>query len=97
MKPNTVIWEVRGACTCAQSGNCGAGRAHRNRWKEKARASVRRFDRNGKRRIPFLSAMSMLSAKDNQSHSYLEIVDALRQHGAASKSRHRSALAAHRV
>lgn len=41
---------------------------------------VRRFDREGKNtRIPFLSAMSMLSAKDNETHSYLEIADALRQ------------------
>ena len=37
------------------------------------------------RRIPFLSAMSMLGAKDNETRSYLEIVDALRQHGAAPK------------
>jgi serine/threonine-protein kinase HipA len=47
---------------------------------------LRRFDRDGKRRIPFLSAMSMLGAKDNETHSYLEIVDALRQHGAAPKA-----------
>jgi len=45
-----------------------------------------RFDREGKRRIPFLSAMSMLGAKDNETRSYLEIVDALRQHGAAPKA-----------
>jgi len=44
---------------------------------------LRRFDRDGARRIPFLSAMSMLGARDNQAHSYLELVDALRQHGAA--------------
>lgn len=43
---------------------------------------VSRFDRSGKERIPFLSAMSMLGAKDNETRSYLEIVDALRQHGA---------------
>jgi len=39
----------------------------------------RRFDRNGKVRIPFLSVMSALSAKDNEMHSYLEIADAIRQ------------------
>jgi serine/threonine-protein kinase HipA len=43
---------------------------------------VRRFDRVGRTRIPFLSAMSMLGASDRERHSYLEIVDALRQHGA---------------
>jgi serine/threonine-protein kinase HipA len=42
---------------------------------------LRRFDRDGDIRIPFLSAMSMLGAADNEDHSYLEIVDALRQFG----------------
>jgi serine/threonine-protein kinase HipA len=42
-----------------------------------------RFDRARQARIPFLSAMSMLGARDNESRSYLEIADALRSHGAA--------------
>jgi serine/threonine-protein kinase HipA len=42
---------------------------------------LRRFDRDGDVRVPFLSAMSMLGAADNEDHSYLEIVDALRQFG----------------
>lgn len=46
---------------------------------------IRRFDREGKERIPFVSAMSMLGAGDNEAHSYLEIADALRQYGAATK------------
>jgi serine/threonine-protein kinase HipA len=46
---------------------------------------VERFDRQGSRRIPFLSTMSMLGAVDGESHSYLEMVDALRQYGAAPK------------
>lgn len=47
-----------------------------------------RFDRIGtrsKERIPFLSAMSMLDAKDNEPHSYQEIADALKMHGAKPK------------
>jgi serine/threonine-protein kinase HipA len=44
---------------------------------------LRRFDRAGEIRIPFLSAMSMIGASDNEQHSYLELVDALRQYGAA--------------
>jgi len=47
---------------------------------------IRRFDRVEGRRIPFLSAMSMLGANDNEPHSYLEIADALRQYGAATKT-----------
>ena len=43
---------------------------------------LRRFDRAGSRRIPFLSAMSMLDAEHNEQRSYLEIADALRQYGA---------------
>ncbi len=45
---------------------------------------VERFDRRGTRRIPFLSAMSMLGAIDNETRSYLEIADALREHGATT-------------
>jgi serine/threonine-protein kinase HipA len=43
---------------------------------------LRRFDRRGNVRIPFLSAMSLLNAADNEPHSYMEIADALRQCGA---------------
>lgn len=44
---------------------------------------LRRFDRRDAARIPFLSAMSMIGAGDNEAHSYLEIMDALRQYGAS--------------
>jgi serine/threonine-protein kinase HipA len=52
---------------------------------------IRRFDRatistgqhgSAAQRVPFLSAMSMLGAQDRESHSYLEIADALRRYGA---------------
>ena len=46
---------------------------------------VRRFDREAGRRVPFLSAMSMLGADDRESRSYLEIADALRRHGLAAR------------
>lgn len=45
----------------------------------------RRFDRKNNIRIPFLSAMSVLGAKDNEMHSYLEIADAIRQMSASPK------------
>lgn len=44
---------------------------------------LRRFDRREGTRIPLLSAMSMLSATDNEPHTYLEIAEAIRQQGAA--------------
>jgi serine/threonine-protein kinase HipA len=43
---------------------------------------LRRFDRDGAARVPFMSAMTALAADDNQMHSYLDIVDALRREGA---------------
>ena len=50
----------------------------------KAAFLMRRFDRRDGARVPFLSAMSMIGARENEDgHSYLEIADALRQHGAA--------------
>ena len=45
----------------------------------------RRFDRKQNVRIPFLSAMSALMAKDNEMHSYLEIADAIRQMSASPR------------
>lgn len=45
----------------------------------------RRFDRKKNIRIPFLSAMSALAAKDNEMHSYLEIADVIRQMSASPK------------
>lgn len=45
----------------------------------------RRFDRKKNTRIPFLSAMSVLGAKDNEMHSYLEIADAIRQLSASPR------------
>lgn len=45
----------------------------------------RRFDRKNNFRIPFLSAMSVLEAKDNDMHSYLEIADAIRRMSAEPK------------
>ncbi len=45
-----------------------------------------RFDRVADQRIPFLSAMSLLQAKDGDRASYPEIVDELGQHGANAKA-----------
>ena len=46
---------------------------------------LRRFDRADGNRIPFLSAMSMLGARDQDTRSYLEFVDVIRRHGASPK------------
>lgn len=52
----------------------------------KAMLLSRRFDRAGAIRIPFLSAMAMMGAKDGERGSYPEIVDAIVQYGAQPKA-----------
>jgi serine/threonine-protein kinase HipA len=81
---NTVLWEAVALTLAAASGIpvpvwriVTAGK--------KPVLLLRRFDREGALRIPFLSAMSMLDAVDNEAHSYMEFADVLRQHGAAPK------------
>lgn len=46
----------------------------------------RRFDRQGLDRTPFLSAMSMLGARDGERGSYPELADALAAHGARARA-----------
>lgn len=46
----------------------------------------RRFDRDERGRIPFLSAMAMTGSRDGETGSYPEIVDALARHGARAKT-----------
>jgi serine/threonine-protein kinase HipA len=82
---NTVVWEDV-ALTLAHKAGIAVPDRRVEAVSKKPVLLLRRFDRKGKRRIPFLSAMSMLGSKDNEGRSYLEIVDALRQHGAAPKA-----------
>jgi serine/threonine-protein kinase HipA len=82
---NTVLWEAV-ALTLAQKAGIVVPVSRVETVDKKPVLLLRRFDREHTRRIPFLSAMSMLGGKDNEARSYLEIVDALRQHGAAPKN-----------
>lgn len=81
---NTVLWEAV-ALTLAHKAGIPVPGARVERVSDKPVLVVRRFDRRNGQRIPFLSSMSMLAARDNQTRSYMEIADALRQYGAASK------------
>jgi len=81
---NTVLWEAVALRIAAKAGIPVPD------WRieqvmDKSVLLLRRFDRVRGQRIPFLSAMSMLGASDNESHSYLEFVDALRRYGASPK------------
>ncbi len=79
---NNVLWEAV-ALTLAK--NCGLKVQEWSLHKAGVKDVIvlKRFDRKGEQRIPFLSAMSMLNAIDNdsQTHSYMEIADAIRQYG----------------
>lgn len=46
----------------------------------------RRFDRDGAHRVPFLSALAMMSARDGERGSYPEMVDVLSRQGARARA-----------
>ena len=81
---NTVLWEAV-ALTLAAKAGIPVPTWRLETVADKPVLLLRRFDRTGAVRHPFLSAMSMLGANDNETRSYLEFVDAFRQHGAAPK------------
>ena len=78
---NVVIWEAV-ALALAKKAKVTVPATRIERVANKSILLLRRFDRDGDHRIPFLSAMSMLGARDHETRSYLEIADALRQYGA---------------
>jgi serine/threonine-protein kinase HipA len=81
---NTVLWEAL-ALTLAANAGIPVPAWRLETVADKPVLLLRRFDRDGRTRLPFLSAMSMLDAKDREARSYLEFVDILRQHGAEPK------------
>jgi serine/threonine-protein kinase HipA len=78
---NVVLWESV-ALVLARKSGIAVPPARVERVAARPVLLVTRFDRDGPRRVPFLSAMSMLGATDLESRTYMEFVDALRQHGA---------------
>jgi len=77
-----VRWEAA-ALSLAQSAGINVPRWRLENILGKHVLIISRFDRSGKERIPFLSAMSMLGASDNDGvHSYTEIAEVLAMHGA---------------
>ena len=83
---NNVLWEGV-ALTLAKQCGLNVQEWSIQKAGNKNVLLLKRFDRHGKVRIPFLSAMSMLNAidNDNQIHSYLDIADAIRQYGSDTK------------
>ncbi len=81
---NEPAWEAL-ALRLASCAGMNASKGRLETFADRSVLLLNRFDRAGIRRIPFLSAMSLLGASDNESHSYLEIADALRQCSAAPR------------
>jgi serine/threonine-protein kinase HipA len=79
---NVVLWEAV-ALTLAKNAKITVPTWRVEKILEKPVLIIKRFDRNKEQRIPFLSAMSMLGAHDNEQHSYIEMAYALAQNGAA--------------
>ena len=78
---NVVVWEAV-ALTLAEKAGITTAEWRLETIMDKPVLISRRFDRQLQKRVPFLSAMSMLSATDTEPHSYLEIAYALMQSGA---------------
>ncbi len=81
---NMVLWEAV-ALTLAKRSGIRVPEWRLEAVTDKPVLLLRRFDRDHRTRLPFLSAMSMLDAKDNEVGSYLEFVDVLRQHGSSPR------------
>ena len=82
---DTVTWEALALDMAAKAGILVHGR----RLESVAGRPVLlldRFDRQGCKRIPFLSAMSMIGSQDGERRSYLEVADALHRYGSRVKS-----------
>jgi serine/threonine-protein kinase HipA len=86
---DTIRWESV-ALTLAQKSGLRTAKFRLETIKSRPVLMLTRFDRaatkQGPIRIPFLSAMSMMGARDGETRSYLEIADLLRQHGATPKA-----------
>jgi serine/threonine-protein kinase HipA len=75
-------WEMTALALAADAGiDVPAARLHL--VARRAVVMLRRFDRNGNARIPYISALTALSATDHGAHSYLELVEAIRQESAS--------------
>lgn len=81
---NTVLWEAL-ALTLAKKAGILVPRWRLEMVLDKSVLLLSRFDREKSVRIPYLSAMSMLGAHDNETRSYLEIAEVIHRYGASPK------------
>lgn len=79
---NNVLWEAV-ALTLAEKAGLKVQKWQLTKALGKSIILLKRFDRQANRRIPFISAMSMLNANDGESgeYSYLDIAEIIRIKG----------------
>jgi len=84
---NLVLWEAV-ALTLAKNAGLNTPEWFLEKIGNKDVIIIKRFDRAEKIRTPFLSAMSMLDAIDNDemTYSYMDIADIIRQYGSNPKT-----------
>lgn len=70
------------ALTLARQAGVDAAEARVESVAGRSVSLIQRFDRNGTTRIPFISAMTLLNARDGEEAAYTDIADAIRTHGA---------------
>ena len=78
---NVILWEAH-SLHLAKNAGLKVPEWFVERIAGKPVLILKRFDRKGKQRIPFISAMTMLGAKDQEQHSYIEIAHIIINHGA---------------
>jgi len=74
------LWEAL-ALTLAKNAGINVPQWSVEKVANKSILILNRFDRAGKNRIPFISAMTILGAKDQEQHSYIEIANAIINNG----------------
>ncbi len=71
------------ALTLANRAGVNAARGRLETVAGRPVALIRRFDRNGDKRIPFLSAMSLLGLNDGDAATYTDIAECIRMYSSA--------------
>ncbi len=82
---NVGLWEGV-AMTLADHAGINVASSTLEKVDGRTIVTLERFDRVGRARIPFLSAMSMLEAEDGGTGSYVEIADAIRRFSASASA-----------
>lgn len=82
---DVMAWE-KTALDLAERAGITVPRTRLTRIDERSVLLLDRFDRRADGRVPYLSAMTLLSAQDGESHDYVEVAEALPEVSAATRA-----------